>query len=185
MSVVDFRFDNLTRTQYDNSTFTQGNIMNTNLANYTLFNPFNKNVNGGLNFATQQPNVFVNGTHHIGPLGCNINQSTELEKGALTNPHIKISLHERPYKTVPYLGKGNVDVGQENELRMGDTFKEKKSICRLNESPYINLNKYPLHGRETMTDTSRCIEHDAMSGWVRGGLGSREMYKNGEYCKKN
>ena len=42
MSVVDFRFDNLTRTQYDNSTYTQGNVMNTNLANYTLFNPFNK-----------------------------------------------------------------------------------------------------------------------------------------------
>ena len=59
MSLVDFRFDNLTRTQYDNSTFTQDNIMNTNLANYTLFNPFSKNCNGGLNFATQQPNVFV------------------------------------------------------------------------------------------------------------------------------
>jgi len=23
-----------------------------------------------------------------------------------------------------------------------------------------------------------------MNGWVRGGLGSREMYKNGEYCNK-
>ena len=66
---------------------------------------------------------------------------------------------------------------------MGDTFKEKKSMCRLNESPYINLNKYPLHGRETMTDSTRCIEHDAMAGWVRGGIGSREMYKTGEYCK--
>ena len=44
MSVVDFKFDNLTRTQYDNSTFTQDNIMNTNLANYTLFNPFNQST---------------------------------------------------------------------------------------------------------------------------------------------
>jgi hypothetical protein len=184
MSVVDFRFDNLSRIQYDNSTFTQSNRMNSNLANYTLFNPFNNDCNGGINFATQQPNVFVNGTRHIGPLGCNINESTQLEKAALTNPHIKISLHERPYKTVPYLGKGNVDVGQENDLRLGDTFKEKKSISRLNENPYINLNNYPLHGRETMTDSSRCIEHDALSGWVRGGIGSREMYKTGEYCKK-
>jgi hypothetical protein len=184
MSVVDFKFDNLSRIQYDNSTFTQDNIMNTNLANYTLFNPFNKNANGGLNFATQQPNVFVNGTYHIGPLGCNINESTDLNKSVLTNPHIKISLHERPYKSVPYLGKGNVDVGHENELRMGDTFKEKKSICRLNESPYINLNKYPLHSRDTITNTSKCIEHDAMSGWVRGGIGSREIYKTGKYCNK-
>jgi hypothetical protein len=185
MSVVDFRFDNLSRTQYDNSTYTQGNIMNSNLANYTLFNPFNKDPNNGINFATQQPNVFVNGTYHIGPLGYNVKESTELEKGMLTNQHIKINLHERPYKTVPYLGKGNVDVGHENELRLGDTFKEKKSVCRINENAYINLNKYPLHGRETIADSSRCIEDDAMSGWVRGGLSSREMYKSGEYCNKN
>ncbi len=182
-TTVDFNFDNLSRMEYDNSTFTQQNKININHANYTLFNPYNNNCNGGINFATQQPNVFVNGTYQVGPLGCNINQSSELNKGLLTNPHIKISLHERPYKTVPYLGKGNVDVGRENEMRLGDTFKEKKSVCRINESQYINLNKYPLQGKDNMTDTSKCIEQDAVSGWIRGGSGTREMYKNGEYCK--
>ena len=182
-TIVDFKFDNLSRMEYDSSTFTQQNKLNVNYANYTLFNPFNNNCNGGLNFATQQPNVFVNGTRQVGPLGCNIKESSELKNGILTNQHIKISLHERPYKTVPFLGKGNVDVGQENELRLGDTFKEKKSVCRVNESQYINLDKYPLHAKDSMNDSSRCIEQDAQSGWIRGGIGSRDMYKNGQYCK--
>jgi hypothetical protein len=176
-TTVDFKFDNLSRMQYDKSTFTQENIMNSNHANYTLFNPFNNNSNAGLNFATQQPNVFINGTYHLGPLGCNVKESTELEKSMLTNQNMKISLHERPYKTVPFLGKGNVDVGQENSLRLGDTFKEKKSVCQINETQYVNLNNFPCPA------LNNTIEHDAMNGWVRGGLGSREMYKNGEYCK--
>jgi len=184
MTTVDFKFDNLSRMEYDQSTFTQQNMINVNQANYTLFNPYNNSCNGGLLFATQQPNVFVNGTHHVGPLGCNINESSALEKGMLTNQHIKISLHERPYKTVPYLGKGNVDVGKEIELKLGDTFKENKSACRLNESSYINLKHYPLYNREDMTDSTKCIEQDAISGWVRGGSGTREMYKNGTYSNE-
>jgi len=34
-----------------------------------------------------------------------------------------------------------------------------------------------------MTDTRNCIEQDAVAGWIRGGSGTRDMYKNGEYCK--
>jgi len=178
MTTLDFKFDSLTRTQYDNPTFTQENIMNTTHANYTLFNPFNNNSTAGLNFATQQPNVFINGTYHLGPLGCNVKESTDLNKSILTNQNMKISLHERPYKTVPFLGKGNVDVGQENSLRLGDTMKEKKSVVKINETQYVNLNTFPCPA------LNNNIEHDAMNGWVRGGIGSREMYKNGEYYNK-
>jgi hypothetical protein len=157
--------------------------MNSNLANYTLFNPFNKDSDGGLNFATQQPNVFVNGTYHIGPLGCNIKESSELKKGTLTNSHIKISLHERPYKTVPYLGKGNVDVGMENNLFWGDTLREKKSTMLLNEKNYLDLENYPIYNKEQFTEPRFHIEQAASKDWIRGGMPSRELYKNKEYKK--
>jgi hypothetical protein len=100
----------------------------------------------------------------------------------LTNPHIKISLHERPYKTVPYLGKGNVDVGVENSLFWGDTLREKKSTILSNETPNLSLDA-PIMNKERFTDPKKHIEESASKDWIRGGLPSREIYKNKEYKK--
>jgi len=49
-----------------------------------------------------------------------------------------------PIKTVPFLGKGNVDVYQENKIRLGDTFKEKKSVSQFNEQPFQDIANYPM-----------------------------------------
>ena len=177
MNQVDFYFDKLSRMGSDPTVKTQDNLMNTNHANYMLYNPYSSDCDAALNFATNQPFVFMKGTYQVGPQGCNIMESNDLERSINTNPNIKISLHERPYKTVPFLGRGNVDVAKENALFWGDTLRERKSVCQLGETQYINLGSYPLHNdgthvREVMDTT-----------WMNG-VDSREMYRGKEYSKK-
>jgi hypothetical protein len=181
-TLVNFNFDQLSRIGNDSTAYTQENILNMQHANYMTYNPYQLDCKGALDFATSQPNVFMKGTNGIGPGGCNIAESTILEKSVLTNPHIKISLHERPYKTVPYLGKGNVDVGVENSLFWGDTLREKKSTILSNETPNLSLDA-PIMNKERFTDPKKHIEESASKDWIRGGLPSREIYKNKEYKK--
>jgi hypothetical protein len=182
-TLVNFNFDGLSRIGNDSTAYTQENILNMQYANYTTFNPYKMDCKGALEFATSQPNIFMKGTNGIGPGGCNIAESTILEKSVLTNPHIKISLHERPYKTVPYLGKGNVDVGLENSLLWGDSLREKKSTVKLTENPNLGLDNYPLMNPERMTDPRLHIESSASASWVRGGVDTRDMYKSKDYNK--
>ena len=179
--LIDFQFDQMARIGNDSTAFTQRNHMNTTHATYTTFNPFNNTCNGAVDFATNQPNVFFKSPSNLGPGGCNVDESSILNKSILTNPHIKISLHERPYKTVPYLGKGNVDVGVENKILWGDSLREKKSNIKLNDCS--SLDDYPLMNAEDMIDPRKHIESMADRNWVRGGVPSREIYKNKEYNK--
>lgn len=183
--IVDYGFNELSRIGQDETVFTQDNIMNKNMSNYMTYNPYTTNCLGGLDFAVKQPNIFINkSTYNVGPLGCNINDSSIITKGELTNKNIKLTLHERPYKSVPYLGRGNVDVYQENKIRLGDTFKEKKSVSKLNEKCFNNLGKYPMNeGLKTKLDTTK-IESDAHSDWIRGGVDSRNLFKTSEYSDK-
>jgi len=180
---VDFQFDQMARIGNDSTAFTQRNNMNTSHANYNTYNPYPLNCDGAIDFATSQPNVFFKGVSNLGPGGCNVDESSLLSKSALTNPHIKISLHERPYKTVPYLGKGNVDVAVENSLFWGDTLREKKSSVLMNEKQYVDLENFPVLNKEKYTDPKRHIEQLASKDWIRGGMPSRDIYKNKEYKK--
>jgi hypothetical protein len=78
MTTVDFYFDNLSRTGDDSSTLSQKSIMNQHLSNYTLYNPYAYSCNGALDISTQQPSLMVTGTHGVGPLGCNVEESSNL-----------------------------------------------------------------------------------------------------------
>lgn len=183
--MIDFTFNQLSRIGQDDSAYTQEHIMNTNMADYTTYNPFSNQCGGGLDFAVKQPHVFVNkSTHQLGPLGCNVKANSLLKKGLLTNPKVKLTLHERPYKTVPFLGKGNVDVYQENKLRLGDTFKERKSVSQFNEQCFFNIEKYPMHSEVKKRLAHSKIEDDVHPTWMRGGTDTRLLYQNIDYCKK-
>jgi len=183
--VVDFTFNKLSRIGQDDSTYTQEHVMNTNIANYNIYNPFSNKCLGGLDLAVKQPNVFVNkSTHQIGPLGCNFSDSTILRKSVLTNQNIKLNLHERPYKSVPFLGKGNVDVYSENKLRLGDTLKEKKSVSKFNEQSHVDLDNYPLTNELKEKLNKSKIETDIDPLWLRGGTDTRLLYQNIDYNSK-
>lgn len=180
---VDFMFNNLSRIGQDEYNYTQDSIMNNTQASYMLTNLNNTNEKKAAQLFTKYPTMNVKGTNQVGPYGYNVNESSKLLNSKLTNMNCKINLQERSYLTVPYLGRGNVDVGLENTLKFGDTLKEKKSYSQLNEKEYCNLNEYPLQKdlRSDMTNPKKRIEESAVKGWIRGGLPSREIYKNKDY----
>jgi hypothetical protein len=125
----------------------------------------------------------MKGGNQLAPSGQNVNESSNLMKSKMTNLNYKISLQERSFKTVPYLGRGNADVGLENNIRIGDSLKDKKSVSQLNESCQFEVDKYPLQGnlKKNITNSKHLIEESAVDGWIRGGLPSREIYKDEKY----
>lgn len=180
-SIFPYTFDNLSRIGNDSCSLDQRNIQNYNASNYQVENyyPFCPMTNA-IDFATKQPNINYTGSHQVGINGCNINENSELRNTKVSKPACKITLQERPYLTVPYLGRGKVDPVLERQIKVGDRELNKKS---LNPSSEINLSdkqNYPLIDelRTSVTNPKNCIEEMASSNWVRGGMSSREFSKN-------
>ena len=53
----------------------------------------------------------------------------------------------------------------------------------LNEKNYLDLETYPVYNKERHTEPRFHIEQAASKDWIRGGMPSREIYKNKEYKK--
>lgn len=182
----DYYFNNLSRIGNDNASNTQRNKMNTKLSDYTVTNLYNQscNINNDILKATSQPNVFFKGSQQVGPGGCNVDALSDLLTGQNSEcTRDRTMLQQRTFLTVPYLGKGNCNVVMEKELLMGDASKEKKSEVKLHEKPCLDINNYPLDQgkREHVSNSKYMIESDAAEGWVRGGMSTREIYRNNSY----
>lgn len=177
MQTVNFYFDNLTRIGNDSSTNSQRNIMNTNQANYSLYNPYNVNCDQAVNFATQTQTMMVTMKNGCG--ASNVNQHSYLQRSEITNDGTKLVLQPRTYLTVPFLGKGNVDCGMENDLRFGDHFKEKKSAVQMMETPFMTLDNYPLMDSQIVINRG-----NVESGW-QNGIDTRSLYKTGDKSGDN
>lgn len=180
--VVDFVFNNLSRIGTDDYNFTQENLMNNSQLGYNTLNFSELNDNKAVNLASSHPTMNMKGGFQVSPNGGNVDKNGELMNSKLTNLNFKINLQERTFKTVPYLGKGNVDVGLENDLRKGVTLREKKSVVKINEECQVNVDKYPMQKKlKGGLNSKHMVEESAAKGWVRGGLPSREIYKNEKY----
>ena len=98
--------------------------------------------------------------------GCNIDQNSSLLLGALqTHPKCRISLFQRPFATVPYLGRGPFDPMMESKLQQTDTFSNnKKSVNTLSELSYMPMSNYPLIPsiQKTVTNPAYLVEGVAL-----------------------
>jgi hypothetical protein len=180
-SVFPYTFDNLTRIGNDNCSLDQRNIQNFHASNYMVENyyPFCP-MTKAIEFATNQPNVNYTGSHQMGINGCNVEQNSELRYTKISKPACKISLLQRPYLTVPYIGRGTVDPILEKQLRLGDNELNKKTLNPSSEQNLSERQNYPLIDsiKSTVTNPANLIEDSAQDGWVRGGLSSREYSKS-------
>lgn len=177
--VVDFVFNNLSRIGTDDYNFTQENLMNKSHLGYSTSNFSELNDKKAINLASSHPTMNLKGGFQVSPNGGNVDQNGELINSKMTNLNYKINLQERTFKTVPFLGRGNVDVGLENDLRKGDTLREKKSVVKINETCQVNVDKYPMQNKlKGGLNSKYMVEESAAKGWVRGGLPSREIYKS-------
>lgn len=179
-------FDNSTRIGSDATDLSTRSIQSMASANYMLNNFFSQdcNMSRPIEFATSQPNVFFKGGNQVGAGGCNIDENSDLLIGTInTHPKCKISLLERPFKTVPYLGRGQSNPVLESNIQQGDISNNKKSINPTTERSFIPYSNYPLlpHLETSITNPANLVEGVASDGWIRGGIPSRELQKDADY----
>ena len=177
---MSYMFNNMGRIGFEYTDNTQKNMYNTRMANYTLSNFFNDAVSDShVKFATMQPSVTfnsVNGGSGVGGgvvdyeslLHLNVEQERPLEK---------VQLMQRPFATVPYLGRGAGNPDVESQLQQGEIVNHQKSVSTIMEKSFMDYTMYPTDAMmsERVTNTAYTVEEAALNGWVRGGADTRAM----------
>jgi hypothetical protein len=164
----------------------QTTIQNVQSCNYTLQNYFAQDcsMKNPIALATTQPCVFYNGGHNSGAGGCNIDDSSRLLIGSVqTHPRCRIDLYQRPFATVPYLGRGAVDPALEAQIQQGELSTNKRSINQLGEQSFMKYSATPLIPsiKDKITNPTNLVEGAAAQGWIRGGVPSRELTRDKDY----
>lgn len=187
-SVYNFTFDNLTRLGDDVCYNTERTKQNTSYGSYNVTNYFSNDcgLQKPLAFATQQPNVFVNGGFgNSGVGGCNIDSDSNMRIGTIqTNPKARISLFTRPFTTVPYLGRGPSRPVEEARIQQGDSITNKKSCTTVTETHFEGQYTPMIPSlKATVNNPANLVEGVASEGWIRGGLPSRELIRDNQYLQ--
>ena len=189
-NVSGYTFDNMARIGNDSCCVDQNTIQNVASCNYLLQNYFaaDCSMKNPIALATTQPGIMYNGGYNSGAGGCNIDQSSDLQIGTIqTHPRCRIDLFQRPFATVPYLGRGSVNPVMEAQIQQGESLVNKRSINNLSEKSYIKYHQTPLlpSVKERLNDPATSVEGVASEGWVRGGVPSRELTRDGDFFNKH
>jgi len=185
-----YTFDNMSRLGLDSCCIDQDTIQDVASCNYMTQNYFAsdctmKNVKS---LATSQPGIMYNGGYNSGAGGCNIDTNSKLMIGTIqTHPRCRIDLFQRPFATVPYLGRGSVNPIIESQIQQGEQLVNKRSVNNLSEKSFIKYHHTPLLPaiKAKMDNSSSKIENDASDGWIRGGIPSRELTRDADYFNKH
>jgi hypothetical protein len=185
-SVYNYTFDNTSRIGNDSCCIDQRTIQNTGYSNYLLQNYFSQDcsMKKPIELAVSQPGVYYNGGYNVGAGGCNIDTSSQLQIGTVqTHPKCHLDLFQRPFATVPYLGRGSVNPIVESQILQGELGINKKSVSSLSEKSYIKYSNTPLLPcvKERMTNPAYSVEGVASNGWVRGGIPSRDLTRDKDF----
>ena len=116
---------------------------------------------------------------------CVIDDSSKLRWGLQKKyPKCPQQLFERPYKTVPYMGRGVLIVDQDSELKFAEDSRTKRSNNTLSG---VTIPNYftPLLDYLTFNvqNTDHIIEENNF-GWVRSGAPSRLVVRDADYATR-
>lgn len=178
MNFTNFsNFNDGCRMDNDNGTIEQYDIQNNRMNEYLLTNHFANN--------TQQRNAAVFSNNHTnlhfgGVARSDINEHSKLSRGQIqSREYEKLSLQERPYLTVPYLGRGRVDPELESRMLQGEYYTNRKSSNIQSEVSYIPYSNTPLLDsvRDTIADPANYIESKD-SGILLSAMGTRDVNRD-------
>ena len=175
-----YSFDNMTNLKDDEYAISERELQNNNYNSYITTN-FSSCSSSALEKALNQPNVFIKGGY--GNAGCDVDQFSKMRNGALqTTVPCKLSLQERMFKTVPYLGKGTYDPSIETELIHSEYVDQNKSINTVTDKQFTTLYT-PLipEVKQTISNPKHLVEQHVDRNWIRGGVPTRDAYKNKKY----
>jgi len=188
-SVSSYLFNNADRIGADVTDQSQRNVHNTKFSTYTLSNYFSdKTANNHVNFATKQPAVMFSGITHGSGIHNDAVDTESILKLKTEQDHAveKLQLFQRPFATVPYLGRGSCDPALESQLLHGEMVADKKSESTIMDKSFAKYALYPTDQKmeERVNNAANTIEEAALDGWVRGGASTREMSTD-DVMKKN
>jgi len=172
-----YLFNSMGRIGIDITDQTAQNIYNTRFGNYSVANYFSDSTTGQqIFFATQQPNVMMNAKSGVAS-GAIDQYSFLLTNTDSERPLEKLSLNERLFRTVPYLGRGSGDPTLESQLLQGETVSDKKSVATVSEMSYMNYSTYPMMDdlKSRIGNPAYSVEEAALDGWTRGGASARDV----------
>lgn len=181
-----YTFDNMSRLGLDSCCVAQDTIQDVAACNYMTQNYFASDcsMKNPIALATSQPGIMYNGGYNSGAGGCNIDANSKLLIGSIqTHPRCHIDLFQRPFATVPYLGRGSVNPIIESQIQQGEQIVNKRSVNNLSEKSYIKYHQTPLLPaiQAKFDNSATKIENDASDGWIRGGVPSRELTRDTDY----
>lgn len=151
----------------------QRNIANTKYSSYVTENYFSDNSESTVQFATQAPTINFRST--LGGLpGSAVDYDSQLIINKKSDRSLeKLDLIQRPYLTIPYLGKGASNPALESVLQQGERVSDKKStwdqVENSSESSFPMIDQV----KDRITNPAYSVEESALNGWVRGGRSSR------------
>ena len=120
-------------------------------------------------------------------LSVKIDENSELHISDLSRDRCSISLFQRPYLTVPYLGRGKSDAILESQLQQGELANNRKSINPSTEVSYANYTQTPMIPslKATINNPANLVEGVAAEGWIRGGLPTKQLTKDKDYATQH
>lgn len=130
-------------------------------------------------FATQQPGILYYGLNTGNGLdGSIVDFESQLTFKSVginrPSPGDKTQLFQRPFVTVPYLGRGVGDPVIESQLLQGQQTYDTRSVSTAMEASTL---KYLPPVNATMqgkVDNSSFVQEAALNGWTRGGSQTRK-----------
>tara|TARA_E500000178_G_scaffold329065_1_gene359627 strand:- start:951 stop:1526 length:576 start_codon:yes stop_codon:yes gene_type:complete len=179
-SMYDYSFHQTTRLGNDSCDNSQRNIQNTSYANHMLNNFRPKcPTSDHVEFATGELFMNFKGGNQVSFGGNNINENSMLFLSNLTKPGCKINLNERPFMSVPFLGKGKGNIDVESSILLGNLNTSRKTANHLSEISYKEGNETLLVNtlKNTISNPANLVEGVADKNWIRGGVPSRELSK--------
>jgi hypothetical protein len=178
--VSDYKFNNAGRIGYDMTDNTQQNMQNSRYSSYNTSAFFSDNIsNSQIDFVSTQPTMNVYGTalgKGIG--GSSIDTDSNLMlRTTQERAFEKLQLFQRPFVTIPYLGRGSCDPTIESQLQQGETVADKKSVSTIMDKSFLGYTMQPTDEKmkERVSNTKNTVEESALNGWTRGGVATRDI----------
>tara|TARA_Y100000590_G_scaffold458568_1_gene613548 strand:+ start:772 stop:1422 length:651 start_codon:yes stop_codon:yes gene_type:complete len=126
---------------------------------------------------------FRDGYGWISVLGCNVDKDSSFRNAKnLTNLKYINQLTERPFLTVPYMGRGCGNPNADFLLFGEDTYQGKST--NLGGQDRTSLNMIPMIPclKKNIQNNKHLIEEE--NGWIRSGAPSRQIIRNKDYLRK-
>jgi hypothetical protein len=176
-TVKTYQFFNQDRLGGDSTCESQRTAQNIRYDSYLHTGFFQQQPEEQIRFATSLPAIVPNGLSHGSGLSAAVidADSSLLIKSAQERNLGRLQLLERPFLTVPYLGRGSCDPTVESQLMQGEAITDKKSVSTIMSQSFMGYTMRPADAKldQRAMDPKYSVEEAALQGWTRGGTDTR------------